>query len=171
MNLSVLSNGMVVAALGGYFTLTVLYNVGLKQAGVIGKLETLSLLPKWHFFAPHPGTHNLYLLYRDVFPDGTVGNWTMLHGMDRFKSPWSCAWNPTKRLRKALFDVITSLRMESEVDERRHLIKLSTPYLLLLHHISSIPRPTGAIATQFLIMQSHADQPALPIFTSELHPL
>ncbi|WP_055714048.1 hypothetical protein [Streptomyces torulosus] len=171
MNLSVLSSAAVAAALGGHFTLTLLYNVGLKPTAIVGRLEAFALLPKWHFFAPHPGIHNLYLLYRDVFPDGTVGNWTMLHGMDRFKSPSSCVWNPTKRLRKTLFDLITSLQMESEDEGRRHLIKLSAPYLLLIHHVSSIPRPTGAIATQFLIMQSHIDQPAHPIFTSELHPL
>jgi hypothetical protein len=169
--MSLLLDWMIITFLSVYFLLTVVYHIIAKN--VAGRnLDVLGLIPKWHFFAPTPGIRNLYLLYRDKYPTGEIGNWTMLHDMDCFRSPWSFIWNPTKRLRKTLFDAIVALVSEDVTNERnRLLVKLSIPYLLILNHVSSIPRNTGALATQFLIMENYADERSNHVFCSDLHSL
>jgi hypothetical protein len=169
--MQLLLNWIIIGFLSACFLLTVIYHLHI-QNSIIKSLNTLGLVPKWHFFAPRPGTHNLYLLYRDKYPTGDIGNWVMLHNMDSFRSPWSFIWNPTKRLRKTLFDTIIALLSEDVTTERdRMLIKLSIPYLLILNHVSSIPRTNGAIATQFLVRENYADERSYSVFCSDLHRL
>ena len=148
---------------------TVVYNAGFGQHLLRG-LVGFGLLPRWTFFAPVPATSNLYLLYRDIYPNGAGTPWRVLHGMERGRSLFTFAWNPDKRLRKALHDLITSFASQL-VGTRPEMAKLSRPYLLILHHVSSLPRLPGPVATQFLIMEGRANERAHVIFSSEPHRL
>ncbi len=167
--MSTLVDGIVLAAVGALLAVTVLHNVG-RNGAVVNTLHTMGLVPQWTFFAPTPGTQNLYLLYRDVYPDGEVSTWRVVDEMDRYRSAWACIWNPSRRLRKALHDIITGLAYD-QADKHAELFKLSTPYLLILNHIARIPRLEGAVATGFMIMMSPPNQPARMAFCSELHRL
>jgi hypothetical protein len=160
---------LVLAVLVGLLVGTILFDVGIRGRG-LRALHTYGLLPQWSFFAPTPGTQNLYLLYRDVHEGGDVTAWRIVHGMDVDRGPWTFVWNPRRRLRKALHDLITGLPY-SEYQSRPDLFKLSTPYLLIVHHLASLPRLRGAWATEFLIMQSWPHERPAVAFQSELHRL
>ncbi|MDW5610316.1 MULTISPECIES: hypothetical protein [Mycolicibacterium] len=166
--MSAVVDAVVITAAGVLLTVTVLHNAG-RNGAVVNALHAVGLVPQWTFFAPVPGTQNLYLLYRDVYPDGQVSAWRVVDRMDAYRSPWTCLWNPSRRLRKALHDVVT--RLPYDQAEHTELFKLSTPYLLILNHIAGIPRLDGAVATGFMIMGSCPNEPARMAFCSELHRL
>jgi hypothetical protein len=128
------------------------------------------LLPQWSFFAPTPGIQNLYLLYRDVHEGGEVTAWRIVHDMDADRGRWTFAWNPRRRLRKALLDLILGMPYD-EHRSQPDLFKLSTPYLLIVNHLAGIPRLPGVLATEFLIMESRPHQEPNVAFQSERHRL
>jgi hypothetical protein len=162
-------DGLVSTVFGCLLLATVAHNLGVTNH-LLDFLGTLGLVPKWTFFAPTPGTRNFYLLYRDRSSEGLTSPWRVLHGMDRNRSYLTCIWNPERRLRKALHDLITALPYEM-LEDRPHLFKLSTPYLLLITHVSSLSRLADAETTQFLIMEDYADERPSLVFCSELHKL
>jgi hypothetical protein len=136
----------------------------------IGLADRLGFVPRWSFFAPTPGVHNFYLLYRIRFDDGTVGQWMSLCGLDRFRSQWAAIWNPDRRTKKTVFDLAAILVQERADDEHaRALIQLSIPYLLILNYISGLSPRSGVNAVQFLVMENYQDGSAYPVFVSALH--
>ena len=54
---------------------------------------------------------------------------------------------------------------------RPEVFKLSTPYLLIVNHLSSLTRLPGALATEFLVMASNPNQLPRVAFQSERHRL
>jgi len=138
----------------------------------IGRVDRFALIPRWGFFAPTPGVHNFYLLYRIRFNDGTVGEWVSIFGLDKFRSQWTAIWNPDRRTKKAVFDLAGILVRERADDEQaRALIQLSIPYLLILNYISGLSSSSGVNAVQFLVMENLQDGSAYPVFVSALHSL
>ncbi len=148
---------LVVAALPGLGAATVLFGLGGRRHG-LRFLHTIGLLPQWSFFAPTPGVQNLYLLYRDVHEGGEATAWRIVHAMDADRGRWTFVWNPRRRLRKALHDLVLGLPY-GEHQDHPDQFKLSTPYLLIVHHLAGIPRLHGVLATEFLIMESRPYQP------------
>ncbi len=147
------------------------YHLGLGERW-LASFETLSIVPKWHFFAPRPGTRDLVLLHRNVHSNGTVGVWRTVAGMDTFRSPWSFAWNPDKRRRKTLYDAIVTLSVTPGAKkEERRLLQLSLPYVLILNYVASLAPIEGATGVQFAIMESAVDQRPRLVLASELHAL
>ncbi|MEA3012468.1 MAG: hypothetical protein QOD42_1013 [Sphingomonadales bacterium] len=162
-------DGLVVVLFGGLLLATVVHNLGLKSRR-LSLLEGLGLVPKWKFFAPKPGVSNYYLLYRDRFADGSVTPWLTLHGMDSDRDAIAFIWNPNRRLRKALHDLITDLPYDL-CETQPAIFKLTTAYLVIVKHISTLPRTAESRETQFLIVEKYLDQPAQTLFRSELHRL
>lgn len=160
---------LVSAGLGMLLVCTALYALGLKFRG-LRRLHTLGLVPQWSFFAPTPGVQNLYLLYRDIHLGGEPTAWRMVHHMDSDRGPLTFVWNPRRRLRKALHDLITGLEIGGPMP-RPELVQLSMPYLLIVHHLSSLPRLDGVWATQFLVMVSDPYKVAQVGFQSACHRL
>lgn len=138
----------------------------------IGRVDRFALIPRWGFFAPTPGVHNFYLLYRVRFNEGTVGQWISVFGLDKFRSQWTAIWNPDRRTKKTVFDLAGILVRERADDEHaRALIQLSIPYLLILNYISGLCAGSGVHAVQFLVMENLQDGSAYPVFVSALHSL
>lgn len=160
---------IVVAVLAGLLIATVLYETG-PRCRAVRVLFRLGLVPQWSFFAPTPGTQNLYLLYRDLYANGDVTAWRAIHGMDKDRGLFTFAWNPRRRLRKALLDLILALELGRQ-EIQPELFKLSTPYLLILNHLSGVPRVPGAVATEFLVMASNPNEPPHVAFQSDRHRL
>ena len=127
------------------------------------------LIPHWTFFAPVPGTADYFLLYRDQLLDGSLTDWRELPLCDSRK-PWHCFWNPGKREKKALFDLTSALMREALMDPVE-ATQISVPYLVLLAHVSGLPRAYAGQGTQFLLMMSDAGGEPKPIFTSAVHAL
>jgi hypothetical protein len=158
---------LIAALLGSLLLATIASNMGLRNQLLL-RLEDFALLPKWTFFAPIPGTSNFYLLYRDRCADGSMTPWLVLHEMDSKRHRFSFIWNPNRRLRKALHDLITSLPYELYT-KNSDLFKLTMPYLIILNHITCLPRVLDSQETQFLIVEKYIDEPAQMLFCSELH--
>ena len=162
-------DGLVLAGLGALLIGTVLYALGVRFRA-LQVLHRVGFIPQWSFFAPTPGVQNLYLLYRDIHLGGEVTAWRVVHDMDADRGPWTFVWNPRRRLRKALHDLIIGLEIGGSTP-RPDLVPLSMPYLLIVHHLSSLPRLDGVWATEFLIMvRDPYDSPRVA-FQSDRHRL
>jgi hypothetical protein len=114
---------------------------------------------------------DFHFLYRTVDLHGAVSRWSevVLAGARR----WHCfVWNPERRLRKSLFDMIVSLSRHVSVSSQLALI--SVPYIsLLLIAESRAVSPTVRFV-QFTILvksKSRLDEPATVLFVSRLHPV
>lgn len=161
---------LVVVFFTVWIALTILGNTK-KFEKLLGKSIFIFFLPQYRFFAPIPARGDYHLLYKDYYEDGYATDWTEI-SLIQERKPWNIIWNPGKRERKALFDVVTDL--SKHVVMRDPIIKLSVPYLLILNFISSIPRSTSPYATQFLLVLSHGScsgkDPDV-FFISDLHRL
>ncbi len=138
------------------------------RLGIIGLL-----IPTWSFFAPNPGVHDYYLLYRDQWHGGGIGVWKQVPGINLTLGRFAAVWNPGKIERKALFDFVQALTSEApEPGMNFDLIKLSVPYLMMLNYVSNVPRSNHAIATQFMVMRSYSVNDTIePFFVSGFHML
>jgi hypothetical protein len=140
---------LTAAALGVWLLLTIAAQCPTRLASRLRRLDTLLLLPRWHFFAPVPDTRDHFLLYRDRLHGGGWTSWrTALSPQSR---RWTAAlWNPAKFELKVLIDLhaLTIADRESPRAESVQLYLLPA-YLLLLSHVMDREIPPGAEARQF----------------------
>jgi hypothetical protein len=126
-----------------------------ERAKIFKLLDPFALIPLWTFFAPNPGTTDYHLLYRDIWRDGQVGHWKEVR-LHTGRGLISTLWNPQKRRSKAFFDLVMALVQEAQRQpEEPRLLTISTPYILLINAVNSLPHTRFSTATQFLILQSH----------------
>lgn len=135
--------------------------------------DHFALIPSWTFFAPRPGVEDTRLLWRERTTDGGVGLWRELVPPET--SALRMAWNPTKRVRKAITDIGPALARRAARDPRDKRILLSVPYLAILNHVASLPRSPMSEARQFLVARTQGeddgdDEPRI-ILASHWHPL
>jgi len=148
----------------------------------IARRDALALLPRWTFFAPRPGRHDLHILIRDWSGD-TPGPWRELER--RQPSAWLRAfWNPGRCERKAVTDmgnalVRAAIRRDAGPPST---IQLQSSYLEILAWASAVapaaqttaPRAYGDIARQFALVRTQTDRPGRRldvVFVSFEHPL
>jgi hypothetical protein len=97
-------------------------------------------------------------------PEGAI--WNSIEGErigDWIKVPlaeplaWiSGIWYPKKRSKKILLDAVQSLlTLADKLEEDPNLIKITLPYLLLLHIVNEIPKPPGVLLRQFQVRESY----------------
>ena len=138
----------------------------------IKQRDVFSLIPRWSFFAPRPGTFDYHLLYRDFLAENQYSQWQEIPLADE-RSLHGAIWNPDKRGKKALSDTVRSLTRLQQTS-RPAALPLSIPYLTALNYVSAQRHEAGATATQFMIVRTDGfvdeGQPRL-IFRSELHRL
>jgi hypothetical protein len=117
--------------------------------------DRLQLVPSWTFFAPNPGRSDLELYYRDVFEGERIGDWIKVPLAEPLA--WiSGIWYPKKRSKKILLDAVQSLlTLADKLEEDPNLIKITLPYLLLLHIVNEIPKPPGVLLRQFQVRESY----------------
>ena len=133
------------------------------------------LVPRYHFFAPTPGTTDYHMLVRVRNPAGQFSAWRDATPSQR--RWWNFLWNPDRRTRKALHDLVTRLLDESKTSSAR-ATQVSVPYLALLNRAmaaaGSSEEPGEGSHVQFLIAISKgtlSNEPAGPAFVSSLHPV
>lgn len=154
----------------------------------IRQWDLFGLIPIWTFFAPRPAWTDYHLLYRDRLEDGTVSPWTEVVPATG-RTPVQALWNPAKRERKAIIDIVRTLTREiqdgrGDLSEEfpfagrtaQHLpakIFTSLGYLALLHVVSRIPRLGTPSETQFLVMQTDVAESGEPevLILSAFHSL
>jgi hypothetical protein len=113
--------------------------------------DVFGLLPVWTFFAPHPGTTDYYLLYRDRLRDGSLDPWREVELKPAENGLRLALWNPGKRRHKAVSDVVGAL-LRSRGRHGEGLV-VTVPYILVLNAVTARPHAPGATGTQFMIME------------------
>ncbi|MFF0292213.1 hypothetical protein ACFYST_03485 [Kitasatospora sp. NPDC004614] len=136
------------------------------------KADVFGLIPRWHFFAPRPGTQDFVLVFRDQASSGSLSRWREAPRLPVSRLPLCALWNPGRRHTKAMIDITVEL-MNLVVDDRnKKEIELSVPYLALLNHISGLPRLDGECLTQFALVatqSSASTEPPEVVFVSSMH--
>jgi hypothetical protein len=100
----------------------------------IARFDPLRLIPRWTFFAPNPAIHDHNLIVRSRDARGKETSWRSVRVCPP-RSAIDVVWNPHKRVRKVVIDLIQSLSML----RRRPGIgdygcPTTMPYLLLFHY-------------------------------------
>jgi hypothetical protein len=120
----------------------------------IKKYDYFSLIPKWTFFAPQPGSTDYHLYYRDIMDNGEICEWTVAISPEK-RSLVTAIWNPRKRVRKAQSDIVRSLiRLPDEKKDNIYFIYFTLPYLLLLNMVTNMPCGPKVRSRQFMIMET-----------------
>lgn len=180
-----LLDGVLVGALATVFTVWLLASVANQFRWTwwepIARRDPLALLPRWTFFAPRPGRHDLHILIRD-WSGGTPGPWRELER--RPARPWLRAvWNPDRFARKAVIDTGNALvraAAHGNADPPSY-VQVQSPYLDILGWVSTAPLATsdavdGAheISRQFALVRTQTVRPGRRldvVFVSFEHPL
>ncbi|PAW95018.1 hypothetical protein CKK33_16545 [Mucilaginibacter sp. MD40] len=151
--------GVVGLLLALWFVATVICQFRESKASnfIRHHLDTFGMIPLWTFFAPSPGKRDYHLLFRDKYADQTVGEWQQMEITEERKL-WSCIWNPQKRDKKVISDVVQNLvstmphYRSGEGDYR--LLMFSMPYLIVLHAVSLCKRVPETESRQFMLAES-----------------
>ena len=133
---------IVGAGLAIFFLASVIHQFRLPWWQRIASRDRLILLPRWTFFAPNPGRHDLHLVYRD-WTNGQPGGWVEL-AIPEDNPRWRWIWHPSRfpskgqsDLLNGLFQSIRTCRAEPE------LVMLSGAYISLLQWVMAQPGVTG----------------------------
>jgi hypothetical protein len=157
-----------------WFVASVINQFEWKWWTTIRGVDVFSILPRWTFFAPHPGTDDVRLVYRDILEGGASAGWRELPTAP-YRPAWMrMFWNPEKLDNKAVFDLVQMMAMQVERFKpypRAALISL--PYLQLLDPIMQRPRAADAVARQFALVSTRGHlpprEPAI-LMVSPAHP-
>lgn len=140
----------------------------------LNRLNRLSLLPYWSFFAPIPGTSDHRVVFRTRSGDGTLSPWREV-GVYSRRTPTHLVWNPAKHTQKCLSDCVIALLRQAAAngDEKDGFIQLSWPYIKLAQFAFSDGQ-VGVAADgmkQFAIVstEGRADRTIRPLFVSRWH--
>ena len=140
----------------------------------IAERDSFALLPLWTFFAPNPGQSDYHVVYRDRHADGSMTDWREID-ITEPRRWYSFLWNPEKRSKKVLSDIVASLvdTIGTQPD-LGNAIMLTLPYLLLLNVISQLDTTPDVTHRQFVIVETFGfnptDKPRV-ILRSDFHAL
>jgi hypothetical protein len=124
--------------LGTLLAASTLHQLRPRWWNPVARLDALNLLPRWSFFAPNPGRHDLHLVYRD-FQAGKRGPWQPIR-LDATPSRWRWCWNPARYPRKAMLDLANWLLQAAKTHaDQPRAVMLSGPYLGLLSWVMAQP--------------------------------
>lgn len=158
-----------------WFVVTILCQPdGWKLAQRIRAFDHLGIIPLWTFFAPNPGKQDYHLLYRDKLHSGVLSDWVEVD-LQEERYVYSCFWNPDKRDKKVLSDVVQnliSLHGSPQADHRS--LPASLPYLTVLKLVCTQQRiRTESTYRQFMLAGSfgyNSDKAPEFIMLSLFHP-
>jgi hypothetical protein len=123
-----------------WFIITVICQFKGKPAQFLRRhVDLLNIIPQWTFFAPSPGKSDYHLLYRDKNTDEIISEWTELDIVVQ-RNWFNFIWNPQKRKKKILADIVQSLvaiiaKHEGNNEEARKLLMFTLPYVMVLNTI------------------------------------
>lgn len=176
--------GAVAAVLCAWFLASIPTQFRWRWWESLSRHDALGLLPRWTFFAPNPGRHDLHLLVRDWI-DGEPSPW---REFERLPPPplVRALWNPGRFARKTITDVGNAVvrsaagRVDA-AEENAKAIQLHAAYLEILGWVTAAGRHERAVGVgeergerQFALVRTQTDQPGRRlqvVFLSFLHPL
>ena len=160
----------VAIVFGLWLTGSIVVQIRTARVQALRRFDIFSLLPQYNFFAPTPGTKDFHLLYRFQTADDAFGPWREVT-RPPYRSWTNCLWNPGRRERKALFDLVTTLAKEIRQCSDTG-IQVSLPYLVFLNHLSHLLPGAEGLRVQFMVMLSHgslSQEEPRPLFLSQIH--
>lgn len=160
---------IVFLLLAFWFLLTLLFQVD-KFSLILSRYDIFRLIPRWTFFSPNPGQHDLHLLYRDKLSNGEYGSWKEVSLTGHKVIP--PIWNPYKRLPKILWDCWASIQylmIKKSVSSNK--VQISGAYLILLNLSMRTKKDSGAKQRQFSLVRSQGfkNRKIEPLFVSHFH--
>jgi hypothetical protein len=134
--------------------------------------DHFSLVPRWTFFAPRPGRTDYHLMFQIFHADDTLP-WREHPLADR-RTLLGAVWNPQKRNKKALADLVRSMTRATAGMKPDTLwrIQFTVPYLALLSYLSGLAAAEGASHVRFMILESEGfywEREPWPVFLSARH--
>jgi hypothetical protein len=159
--------------LAAWFAASVLNQFSFRWFDRIRQRDAFSLLPIWSFFAPNPGQSDYHVVYRDRRADGSVSGWNEMDISDT-RRPYSWLWNPEKRSKKVITDVVAMVAEASQSPGGATGLVLSIPYLLVLNVVNHLQAEPAATHRQFLIVETYGFvpvEPARALLQSDFHAL
>jgi hypothetical protein len=134
--------------------------------------DHFSLVPRWTFFAPRPGRTDYHLMVQRFYGDDGRP-WCEQPLADR-RTWMGAIWNPEKRNRKALADLVRSMTRAMSGMEQDTLwrVQYSVPYIALLSYLSAAAAAEGASHVRFMILESEGfyfQREPWPVFLSARH--
>jgi len=153
---------VIIGILSFWFTATVICQFKETRLSkfIRNKLDILSFVPLWTFFAPNPGKRDYHLIYRDKYDEGILSEWKEIE-ISEERYWWSFFWNPQKRDKKILSDIIQNLITlvpeYKRVGADNNLIACSLPYIIVLSAVSRQEINQAHIqcmARQFMLAES-----------------
>lgn len=141
----------------------------------VARYDQLGLLPRWTFFAPNPGRHDVHVIYCDII-EAQIGTWQEI---DHLSSPMATRWlwSPDRFGRKAVTDaanaVVRAAGQHEASDARA--IQLDPAYLQILCWVQNDRQESieGTLC-QFALVRTQLDLPGRPLnilFVSFDHPV
>jgi len=99
------------------------------------------------------------LVYRDRMADGSITEWREIDITEPRKL-FSFVWNPEKRSKKVLSDVVSSI-VSSIPSEKEFLdaLMLTIPYLIILNVVSHIDGGNETTHRQFILVETFGFNP------------
>ncbi len=146
-----------------------------KLEQIIKPHDQLALLPLWTFFAPNPGVNDYHLLYREDYEDGSRSAWQEIE-INEKRSFSTCFWNPSKRGKKVISDVIqTIIPLITRYKDNPRALMFSLPYVLILNTIMKEKFVlTESKRRQFVLTATsgyeESEDPKI-VLVSEFHPI
>ncbi|HKF47673.1 MAG TPA: hypothetical protein VKB38_09980 [Terracidiphilus sp.] len=151
----------ILVLLGGWLLVSVPNQFTNRLGAWVTRINAFGFIPKWTFFAPIPGTFNYHLIYRDLYQDGSAMPWLEVDWCTG-RRWFHAVWHPRRLTTKLIIDSINGLgevilhmtREGTDVERDPQSLILSTPYVLLLNLVMSMPRQDPcAISRQMAIFQ------------------
>jgi hypothetical protein len=157
-----------------WFLLSLVNQMGKKRLRFLQRGDPFQLLPFWNFFAPNPGVHDYYLLYRDKNEAGEVGGWQLLHPTE--SRAWcSFVWNPDKLTNKVLSDLVQMfVGIEDAALHQGPAVMFTLPYLICLKMVIEVPPDDTGTLRQFVLARKKGlliSDELSPILVSNFHPI
>ena len=165
----------ILAFFSVWYLLSIVCQLSNPFTKAIRRKDWFSLIPQWTFFAPNPGTKDYHLLYRDMSKTDITSDWEEIE-ITETRHWWSFVWNPEKRKKKILSDVIQNLiPMIQHYKDDLNTLVFSLPYIAVLQRVTNRPLIfKEAKARQFALAESSGynkqSEPQL-ILLSIYHPL
>lgn len=155
-----------------WLLLTIFNQFNLKWAKQIKTQDVFHLLPSWTFFAPNPGTSDYHIVYRTMDDNKNISAFIEIPLHNNRQLTHAC-WNSSKRTKKALTDLVMSLKKLCVVEDlKKEKLQVSFSYIALLNFLTHIEKSTSVKFIQFAILESKGfndpNQPQL-LICSDFH--
>jgi hypothetical protein len=152
--MGILINAVAILFFALWLLLTILNQFNFKWARQIKKQDVFHLLPSWTFFAPNPGTSDYHIVYRTMDDNKNISAFIEIPLQSDRQLTHAC-WNSSKRIKKALTDLVMSLKKLCAAEElKKEKLQVSFSYIALLNFLTHLEKSASVKFIQFAILES-----------------